>query len=316
MKRYRRMQFRSPLPFAVVLALSLFQIDSGHLAAQCESGSCTGASVAASKSRHRLGRWFVVDTVNFRICCIESEVSATQLAESAEKLRSEFGSKWLGKDAIEPWKPRCQIVLHPNLQSYVSAAGRGSEHTIGCSLVNVSESRVTGRRIDLVGGRKDFLSAALPHELTHIVLKDRFTSTEIPRWADEGMAILADSQAKQGGHLKDLRTALMQSMTFPTAALVKIDEYPNPNRVGAFYGQSASTAKFLIDRKNPQQFVDFIERSILKGYDSALNDCYGIQGVADLEKQWRRSLNPIRLTSTGEHRRLSGAELSSNKFGR
>ena len=270
--------------FAILAAPSI-------VLAECRSGRlCTCPSCPGGEKSLRRGGWFVVETENFQICCDESEAPARHLARHAETLRTEFRSRWLGDKSSAPWTPKCEIVLHSSQKSYVGAVGPGSERTAGSSLVNVREDRVTSRRIDLLGGRTEFLSAALPHELTHIVLKERFTSTAMPRWADEGIAILADGEAKQGRHAKDLRDALTYRSTFSLPALLTMDEYPRSDRWGAYYGQSASVAKFLIDRKNAETFMGFVERATASGYDAALRECYGISGVAELDRQWRRQL--------------------------
>ncbi len=280
----------------VVLFLSIW---SHSLLAQCCSGrvcACPTSSVELSSHRH--GRWFIVESDNFQVCSEHSAGHAKNLARHAESVRTALGAKWLGKSLEEKWNPRCQIVLHGSQQSYVSACGRGSERTVGSSLINVSEGRTVSRRIDLLGSGTDFLSAALPHELTHVVLRERLPSTGVPRWADEGAAILADSKAKQGRHDKDLADALLRRTTFQAGELLTRDEYPGPDRMGAFYGQSASVAKFLIDQKNPERFVEFIEQATVVGYDAALQKCYGIKSVIELDRQWRRHLHPVRTAST------------------
>jgi hypothetical protein len=203
-------------------------------------------------------------------------------------LRNALYAKWLGEDAAKDWNPKCQIVLHSSKQSYVSAVGRGGERTVGSSLVKTDKGHVKSRRIDLLGAGTNFLSAALPHELTHVVLKDRFTSTVVPRWADEGMAILADSEAKQGRHQRDLQQALAQRTTFHAVELLTMDEYPSSSRFGTFYGQSASLTGFLVSRKNPELFVQFLDRAREAGYDTALQECYDIAGVGELDRQWRK----------------------------
>jgi hypothetical protein len=252
-------------------------------------------------SSHRHGRWFVVESDNFQVCCEESAGHAKQLARHAEAVRTALRTKWLASSLEDRWNPRCQIVLHGSQQSYVSACGRGSERTVGSSLINVSEGRTISRRIDLLGSGTDFLSAALPHELTHVVLRERFTSREVPRWADEGAAILADPTAKQGRHHKDLADALVRRIAFRAAELLTRDEYPGQDRMGAFYGQSASLAKFLIERDSPERFVEFIEKATVQGYDAALQKCYGIDGVTELDRQWQRHLKvvPTAATPTG-----------------
>jgi hypothetical protein len=282
-----------------VLFVIVLSLRSQSLLAQCCSGkvcTCPITSVAASSSRQ--GRWFVVDSENFQVCCEESAAHAKHLARHAEAVRNALGSKWLGKSIEAKWNPRCQIVLHGSQQSYAIAVGRGSERTVGSSLVKVSEGRTISRRIDLVGGSTDFLSAALPHELTHVILRERFTSTAVPRWADEGAAILADSKVKQGRHYRDLSDALMHRTAFQAGELLTRDEYPGPDRMGVFYGQSASLANFLIDRESPERFVEFVEKATVQGYDAALRKCYGIDSVTELDRQWRRHFHQVRTVAT------------------
>ena len=47
-------------------------------------------------------------------------------------------------------------------------------------------------RTNLRADHPQVLTAILPHEVTHVVLADLFTTQQIPRWADEGMAVLAE----------------------------------------------------------------------------------------------------------------------------
>jgi len=254
----------------------------------------TGASTQkcdCAEKCSRSGQWFVVETDNFQACALDSHATAKLLAETAESLRHDLQLKWLGADSSKPWNPKCQIVLHPSIDSYVAAGGRGSEHTVGTSLFKTEEGQIAGRRIDLLGGRADFLSAALPHELTHVVLKDRFPATTMPRWADEGAAILADNDAKQGRHLHDLEIALAQHAIFPAAKLLTMDDYPRPDQIGAFYGQSASVTEFLVSKKTPSMFVNFIQLAAAKGYDAALHQCYGISDAAELDRLWRKHVD-------------------------
>ena len=276
----------------VAFLLTVCLISPGLLRAQGSSegdGKCSCPCGVEKCSR--CGCWFVVETENFQACCQGSQSTAKLLVRNAETLRTKLQSKWLGDDAQKSWTPKCQIVLYPSLDSYVTACGRGSEHTVGSSLVKTSEGHIASRRIDLLGDRADFLTAALPHELTHVVLKDRFPTSIVPRWADEGIAILADTDAKQGRHLHDLEEGVASNTLFDTASLVALENYPAASRVGIFYGQSASLAKFLVDAKGSQHFVDFIERANSHGYDAALRECYDLHDVVQLDHQWRRSMD-------------------------
>lgn len=282
----------------IILALVGSLFASEFVVAHCGSGTiCACSDPPDGEQNYKQGRWFVIGTDNFQICCDESETLALGLARHAETLRRELREKWLGSASSARWVPKCQVVLHSSRRSYTAAIGRGSERTVGSSFVNVTAGVIRGRRIDLLGGQTEFLTAALPHELTHVVLKDRFPSVQLPRWADEGMAMLADTEAKQVRHRIDLRKALAQRTTFNLAALVTMEEYPRSDRWGTFYGESVSLTEFLVEQGSPRHFVRFIDRAITKGYDAALRECYGVEGVAELDREWRQQLNAKQLAS-------------------
>jgi hypothetical protein len=281
------MRYWKHLHAALFLFVAGLAISPLRVVAQCDCGTDCTCADCPIKYKDRHGRWFVLETANFHVCCEHSEATATHLARHAEMLRNSLYSKWLGADAAVEWNPKCHIVLYSSKRNYVAAVGRGGERTVGSSLVKTDKGRIKSRRIDLLGDGTKFLSAALPHELTHVVLRDRFTSRFVPRWADEGMAILADSEAKQGRHQRDLQQALAQRTTFHAVELLTMNEYPSPSRFGAFYGQSASLTGYLVSRKSPKQFVEFLDRAREAGYDAALQECYDIGGVGELDRQWR-----------------------------
>lgn len=255
----------------------------------CARKGCTCPGIPVAKSiRH--DHWFVVATENFQVCCQTSAEQAEHLARHAEALRTRLKSHWLGAVPDTAWTPRCQVVVHGSRRAYVTASGRGSESTAGSSLVNVSGSRITSRRIDLLGDREDYLTAALPHELTHVILRDQFVADEPPVWADEGVAILADPLAKQGRHQQDLAESHENNTGFSTGELLATSSYPRPDRIGVFYAQSASLVRFLVSQENPERFVEFLEQASLQGYDAALRKCYGVDGVVELDRKWRQHL--------------------------
>jgi len=245
----------------------------------------TGGSVVFRTSR--LGRWHVAETKNFYVCSDESAVHARRLAEGAEAQRTALQKLWLGAESDQTWSPRCHLVLHGTREGYVAAVGRGGQWTIGSSLVHADAGKITGRRIDLIGGPTPYLTAALPHELTHVVLRDRFPGEALPHWADEGTAVLADDAEKQFRHARDLQAALSTRTTFAAAELLNAGDYPDVSRLGTFYGQSVSLVKFLIDRKGHARFVDFLAHAARHGYDASLVEHYAIQGVRELDRQWR-----------------------------
>lgn len=236
---------------------------------------------------YRRGPWFIVETTDFEVFGRDLK-QAKEAAEHCDVIRERLQKRWIGGVAQQEWSPKCKIVIHSNLAGYMLAAGRGAEKTVGVSQIERRGNSIL-RRIDVRGDKRDWATAALPHEMTHVVLADRFADRAIPRWTDEGMAILADTQIKQSLHARDLREGFARRTTYPLYELATLSSYPAADRWGVFYGQSASVVRFLTKRAGSEQFVRFVELAMEAGYDKALQNVYGIDDIGELDRLWRSS---------------------------
>lgn len=257
--------------------------------------SCTAGGVQAAKpvqapAPKRNTTWFVHDTANFRVHCLVSRSAAKQLAQRCEELRKQLSGVWLGKQSAKTWTLRCSVIVYPTLAAYLQAVGPEAAQTAGSALIETEHGQIVHRQIDLRGDLGNEMHSALAHELTHVIIADRIDRQEIPAWADEGMAVLADHPEKQAGHLNDLQKGFNNRSTFHTAELISLNSYPHPQRMGVFYGQSGSLVSFLVHRGTPSQFLEFLEVALGKGYDRALNQVYQIQNVGQLERLWLKSI--------------------------
>jgi hypothetical protein len=247
-----------------------------------------GTRIAAAETE--LGRR-TYSTDNFEITARGSAADLEAWGRRCEALRIELRAKWFASETSDAaWTPRCIVVLHDDATSYLRAVP-GGERTVGSSLIEFGHDCVALRRIDVRGDRTDWLTEAMPHELMHVLLADRAIRAPFPRWAEEGLALLADTAAKQAAHDVDFRRALDRRGQFRVVELVSLESYPSASRVATFYGQSASLVRFLAAQGNPTRFVDFVEQTTLVGHDAALRAIYGINGVAALESAWLRSLS-------------------------
>ncbi len=226
-----------------------------------------------------------------------TERPSAQVLESCEKLRVELATKWLGAGFTVRWQPKCDIVLHTSDASYLQAVGSGASGTIASSLIDQQKGQIRQRRIDVRALDNRWQVTALPHELTHVIMSDRFVGQRLPRWADEGLAILADPTAKQDGHLRDFRRAWAGQGAFRVVELMTMDDYPAAHRWATFYGQSVSLAQFLVGRGTPEQFVKFLHRSLEKGYEPALRETYNIASINELEREWTGHVKQVHAIS-------------------
>lgn len=261
-----------------------------NLAARPAAALASPAASPNAERHYRQESWWVVETVNFRVCSLASDAESTRIALHCEALRKSIRELWLPGQPALVWKPRCDIIAHASDAGYLRAVGRGAEQTAGSALIEFEANAVAIRRVDLKHAAPEALESALAHELTHVVLADRFTDKAIPVWADEGMAVLADSRAKQQLHWRDLQQGLRNQSMFGLGELVAGADFPAPHRMGVFYGQSVSLVSYLLAAGEPGQFLEFVDQALDVGYDRALEQVYQIHGVRDLEQRWLNSL--------------------------
>lgn len=279
---------------AIVLGLASLLASYSH-AAECTC--CAGRE-------WRDAGWQFLETDNFKICARASADDVRKLAHSCEELRKHLDTKWLGtkperQSEQAGWTPRCLVYVHPTAASYLREVGPGQQ-TAGSSLVEFDKGQLVTRRIDLRADHPEGYQDALAHELTHVVVADRFTTVALPRWADEGMAVLADSSEKQTAHYSDLTDSRRNGTAFRLAELFALENYPRPERQAAFYGQSASLARYLVKRGSAEQFVKFVEQACTVGYDAALREVYAVGSVAELERNWLAHLKTPQAAAVSE----------------
>lgn len=250
----------------------------------CDSPTCCCCRPDAINCVRR-GAWHVADSANFQVCSLESDAEARQVALHCECLRNRLTSTWNDEAAV--WTPRCQVVLHPHVASYLGAVGRGGEVTLGSSLATPTRGPIRARRIDLRTDVDNVLVAALPHELCHLVLADRFRGSKVPLWFDEGVALQYDPAAKRALHERDLQVGLQRGAAVPLAELLSQRDYPPAERWGVFYGQSGSLVRTLLSRGSPGQLLNFVKRSREVGVDFALRETYQLANIDDLDGAWR-----------------------------
>jgi hypothetical protein len=238
------------------------------------------------------------ESASFRVVSYSCGHDAREAARSCEQWRDRLTRYWCNQDKTAAWTPKCDLVIHAGKQGYLAVVGPGGGPTYGSSLLDFGKDKqIAKRRID-IRGDSPLGMAALPHEMTHVILADLLNGRQPPRWADEGMAMLADTKEKQLLHERDLAHGLASGRAFRLAELLGLDAYPHAARVPAFYGQSVSVTAFLALRDDPAKFVEFLRRCEAAGHDEALRKVYAIDGVAHLERLWREDRHASR---TGYH---------------
>lgn len=146
---------------------------------------------------------------------------------------------------------------------------------------------MTARRMDLRADNPELMGCVLPHEVTHIVLGDLFADAPLPRWADEGMAVLAEPRAQVDRYLKTMIRLRQEGKLLHLNQVLRQD-YPDAATITVFYVQSVSVVEFLVSAKGAAAFAAFA-RDAAGGLDAALARHYGLRNAAELEDRWLRA---------------------------
>ena len=233
--------------------------------------------------------WQVTETRYFLVFHNQNREQIEQVAAIAEKTRRDMYRKWFGTDGID-WAPKCELILHPTGNDYSRMTGE-SGASPGHSRVerDPSGQRIVGRRMDLRCDNASMLDAVLPHETTHIVLAGMFDNHHVPRWADEGIAVLTEPSFKIDQHRRNLERSQQEGLLFEVQELMQLDDYPRSRRIGAFYAQSVCLVEFMTELRGPQVFTAFVRDGLREGYDEALRKHYDMD-MNELQQRWQQRL--------------------------
>jgi hypothetical protein len=245
--------------------------------------------------------WYIAETDNFRIFHNGSRELVNKVALAVEQTRVAMNRKWFGA-AGEAWNSKCDVYIHAEGKEYARLTGV-SASSPGHSRIETEGERVVSRRIDVHCDNPNMLKAVLPHETTHVVLAGKFGKHIIPRWADEGMAVLTEPADKVELHRKNLTRCRQKGQLFTVRELMQLSDYPKPGRVGVFYAQSVSLVDFLSKKRGTVVFSQFLREALRDGYEPALRKHYKIRNFDELQESWSQEVFAKPLTYSASKRR-------------
>ncbi len=230
-----------------------------------------------------LGRWQLRESANFRVFHVDPKL-AEKVVQVAEATRRDQTKRWSGSLPPAPWQPKCEIYLYPTAGQYAQMTGQPDDSP-GFSTMGMNQGEIISRRVNVRTDHEGLLAAVLPHEVTHVILADFFREQQIPRWADEGMAVLTEPVTEQKRRASDLVEPLGKNLLFPIETLMKMD-YPDNRYWSLYYAQSVSLTRFLVEQGTPAQLVEFLQGSQANGFEAELRRVYKIDGFNDLQARW------------------------------
>ncbi len=216
-------------------------------------------------------------TLNFLIDAPSTEV-ARQIGEAAERYRKELARKWLGKE-MPTWDKPCPLRVTVNLGTSGGATSFVFEN-----------GQVLEPRMHIEGRLDRLLASVLPHEVTHTVFAFHFRHP-VPRWADEGGAVLCEDQRERGRHEGLIHHLVRDGRMIPLRRLLGLAQYPSD--VMALYVEGYSLTHFLVAKRDRKVFLAFVKEGSEGDWDTALKTHYGYDKLEDLETAWLTHLRQL-----------------------
>ncbi len=152
-------------------------------------------------------------TPNFVVEAPTPEI-AQQVGQYAEHYRKEKAMQWLGQE-MPQWPEPCPLHVTVTMNGSGGATSFAFDH-----------GHILGQDMHIEGSLDRLLASVLPHEVTHTVFAYYFRQP-VPRWADEGGAVLSEDDIERNRHDQLVRQILnTPGRAIPLRRLFSLTQVP------------------------------------------------------------------------------------------
>jgi hypothetical protein len=126
------------------------------------------------------------------------------------------------------------------------------------------------------------------HELAHLALHDAVGGRDVPRWFNEGFAVLASGETSFD-RMSELWTATLADRLLPLSEVERT--FPSDeSKASIAYAEAVDVVRFLVRREEAHRFRALVQ-SMRDGHDldTATRQAYGVDLVT-LEHEWREDV--------------------------
>jgi hypothetical protein len=209
-----------------------------------------------------------------------TEAIARRAGEWAEYYRREKAIQWLGRE-MPPWNEPCPLKMTLTMNGSGGATNFQFDH-----------GQIFSQDMHIEGSLDRMIASVMPHEITHTVFAHYFRQP-VPRWADEGGAVLSEDDLERGRHDKLVREILQTpGRAFPLRRLFGMTQYPRD--VMVLYAEGYSVTNYLVGLNGKPAFLQFIAAGMQGDWDSAVRAHYRFDSIEQLERAWVESLKKPR----------------------
>jgi hypothetical protein len=132
------------------------------------------------------------------------------------------------------------------------------------------------------------LKEVFRHELAHLALHDAVGERDVPRWFNEGFAVLASGETSFD-RIVELWTATLADRLIPLSEVERT--FPSDEtKASVAYAQAVDVVRFLVRRQEAHRFRSLVQ-NLRDGHDldHATRHAYAVD-LATLEHEWREDV--------------------------
>jgi len=206
------------------------------------------------------------------------------LIATAEEAKREL-EEWLGTSVLSKVRvdvartPGEMATLAPRGAPYPEYASGVAYPELGLVLLTLTP-RFPNEALDL--------PQVFRHELAHVALEDAVRPHPVPRWFNEGFAVMASGETSFA-RMWVLSSATLSDRLLPLAEVERT--FPSDeNKASIAYAEASDIVRFLVRREDRHRFRALV-RELGNGrtLDQSARDAYGIDLVS-LEHEWREDV--------------------------
>jgi len=175
------------------------------------------------------------------------------------------------------WEDRATIFIFKEKEEYLEKCGRKE-----WSAASVNYNK---KIIKTFYQEEDFLETILPHEVSHIILREFIgMKVKAPLWFDEGVAVVNEKGCLQK-YLFVAKCLVENGYYIPVD---KMDSITNKQLIAptVFYPMAGALIIFLFEKKGEKGFLSFCEELKRKvNFYDAIDAVYGIKSPEELNRE-------------------------------
>ena len=217
------------------------------------------------------------------------EALARESLEILDKAVAEFGAHLpAGNDPI-------RVTICPTIEVFRQFAGKYGMARVG-GIAKSPQGVIVVKAPYLLPSGQDY-RGMLRHELIHVLLARNTEEAYVPRWVDEGVAMVVSQELRWESSLRIARMYVRKRIIPYNELNFAFAPIGDEGVFGDAYAEALSMTRYVIDRIGEERFWELVRSMKTISFEEALHNEAGLTPGA-LYDGWRRSLWKVALLAS------------------